>query len=167
MTNTLIVGVGNPIRGDDAVGIRLAERLQKHFEPDLDCIILLEPDMALAEKISAYDELIVIDAVEDKQCEPYKLIALEPSGELTLRTRFCSSHVFDWPAILTTAGELFDHCPRASLLAVAGYEFDFSEEISTECLANADKAFEFIKQVAVRDFGRLTRGSGGGMIMEC
>ena len=68
---TIIVGLGNPILGDDGVGWRVAEDIQKqllHFLPqtagkiDVTCLSL--GGLGLMEKLIGYDRTILIDAFE-------------------------------------------------------------------------------------------------------
>jgi hydrogenase maturation protease len=60
----LIVGLGNPILGDDGVGWRVAEEVKKQLPPDLpvdvDCLSL--GGISLMERLIGYERAILIDA---------------------------------------------------------------------------------------------------------
>jgi len=62
---TIVLGLGNPIFGDDGVGLRVIEELQKQIH-DKDITIegyeLAGLDML--EKLSGYDRVIIIDAIQ-------------------------------------------------------------------------------------------------------
>ena len=70
---TLVVGLGNPILGDDGVGWRVAEELARDFEASpvahgLDRMTVdVEPfslgGLSLMERMIGYDRAIVIDAI--------------------------------------------------------------------------------------------------------
>ncbi|MBI9086014.1 MAG: hydrogenase maturation protease [Desulfobacterales bacterium] len=139
----LVLGVGNPLRGDDGVGIELVRRLRAHFGPSLNCKELLAPDVILAERIAAFDHLLIIDALAEAQKDPYRLVALAPAK--TFMPAGCMvSHCFDWPAILALAEELYGHAPKTQVLGIAARRFEFSESMSSLCQKNADSAFDFL-----------------------
>jgi hydrogenase maturation protease len=60
----LVIGLGNPILGDDGVGWRVAETVKKQLPPDLsvdvDCLSL--GGVSLMEHLIGYDCAILIDA---------------------------------------------------------------------------------------------------------
>jgi hydrogenase maturation protease len=62
---TMVLGLGNPIFGDDGVGLRVVEELQKQIH-DKDITIegaeLAGIDML--EKLSGYDRVIIVDAIQ-------------------------------------------------------------------------------------------------------
>jgi len=62
--NTLIVGLGNPILGDDGVGWRVVDELQKHLTEgapfDLTCLSV--GGISLMEHLVGYDRVILVDS---------------------------------------------------------------------------------------------------------
>jgi hydrogenase maturation protease len=60
----LVVGLGNPILGDDGVGWRVAEAVKKQLTPDssvdVDCLSLA--GLSLMEHLIGYQRVILIDA---------------------------------------------------------------------------------------------------------
>jgi len=61
---TIIVGLGNPILGDDGVGWKVAEEVKKQIPPDaqIDVVCLSLGGLALMENLIGYDRAILIDA---------------------------------------------------------------------------------------------------------
>jgi hydrogenase maturation protease len=61
---TLIVGLGNPILGDDGVGWKVAEELQKQLPEDaaMDVECLSLGGIGLMEHLIDYDRVIIVDA---------------------------------------------------------------------------------------------------------
>jgi hydrogenase maturation protease len=61
---TLVIGLGNPILGDDGVGWKVAEELRRYLNPDLpvdaDCLSL--GGISLMEHLIGYQRAILIDA---------------------------------------------------------------------------------------------------------
>jgi hydrogenase maturation protease len=63
---TVVVGVGNPLRGDDGVGLAVARLLRERLAPDdgpIDVVELAAGGLRLAESICGYDRALVVDAV--------------------------------------------------------------------------------------------------------
>jgi hydrogenase maturation protease len=63
---TVILGLGNPILTDDAVGIKIAQKLQEE-NPKLEVIETSEAGIALLDLITGYDKLIIIDSIKNEQ----------------------------------------------------------------------------------------------------
>ncbi len=61
---TLVVGLGNPILGDDGVGWRVAESLRADLDdPDVEVLCLSLGGMALMEHLAGYRRCLIVDAV--------------------------------------------------------------------------------------------------------
>lgn len=60
---TLIVGLGNPILGDDGVGWRVAEQVQA-LRPSLEVDFLCLGGLSLMERLIDYDRAVIIDAMQ-------------------------------------------------------------------------------------------------------
>ena len=87
---TLILGLGNPILTDDAVGIRIAEELKQRL-PDLEVIGVSESGIALLEHVVGYDKLVIIDSIKTEEGKPGELYKLELE-DLKPAADFSSSH---------------------------------------------------------------------------
>jgi hydrogenase maturation protease len=63
---TVIIGVGNPLRRDDGVGLRVARELRGRLgeRKDVDVVELSAGGLRLMEAMEGYDVAIVIDAIE-------------------------------------------------------------------------------------------------------
>lgn len=71
---TLVLGLGNPILRDDAVGLRLVAAFQKELPPDP--LASVEVDaccaggLALAERAQGFDRMILVDAIRTEGGTP-------------------------------------------------------------------------------------------------
>jgi hydrogenase maturation protease len=65
MSRSLVLGLGNPILGDDGIGFRLAEILDEHLRSNTDVDVLPTSlaGIRLLDEISGYERLIVLDAI--------------------------------------------------------------------------------------------------------
>jgi hydrogenase maturation protease len=156
----IVVGIGSTLRGDDRVGFDLVRRVQEHFGGELACLELSQPEVALAERLAGFDELLVVDAAVGQGDLPYTLVELPvsdrlvPSGGLT-------SHVFDWGVILALSHRLYGGRARGRLLGVSAASFDLSEELSEPCARNAEVAFSFLVDYCSRPGS--SRGGDGAL----
>ncbi len=84
--NTLVLGIGNPLLGDDGVGIRIAQQFKGN--PAVDVLETSEAGLALLDLVSGYDRLILIDSIKTSQSEPgelrrFSLTDFNTASELT------------------------------------------------------------------------------------
>jgi hydrogenase maturation protease len=56
-----VIGCGNPLMGNDAVGIRIIERLEREF-PDIDVVEGGVGGMGLIPLMEGYDAILIVDA---------------------------------------------------------------------------------------------------------
>jgi hydrogenase maturation protease len=78
---TLVLGLGNELRGDDAVGILAIEELRQRLgqRGDLEFISASVSGLALLDLIRGYRELIVIDAIQTEGGTPGSIHRLSVS----------------------------------------------------------------------------------------
>jgi hydrogenase maturation protease len=73
---TLIVGLGNPVLGDDGVGWRIAERVSQKIQKKasdrehVDVVCLSVGGLSLMEHLVGYERAILVDAIDSNQCAP-------------------------------------------------------------------------------------------------
>ena len=90
---TLVMGFGNPILTDDAVGIRVAQELEGDF-PDLAVVATSEAGLAILEEVTGYHRLIIVDSIKTGEGRPGELYKLAME-DLKPRSDFSSSHGLD------------------------------------------------------------------------
>ena len=126
----LIIGYGNPLRGDDGVGWRVAEAAAELL-PDPPVTVLtvqlLTPE--LADPISRAERLILIDAAADGEAGEVRCfpIAADSAAAASLAI---GTHEVTLDRLLGMATELFGRCPPAYMVTVAGESFEVSEGLT-------------------------------------
>ncbi|MBC8429515.1 MAG: hydrogenase maturation protease [Dehalococcoidia bacterium] len=90
---TIILGLGNPILTDDAVGFRMVQELKEEI-PDLEVSEVSEAGIALLDYVIGYDKLIIIDSIKTGKGKPGELYKLELE-DLKPTMDFSSSHGVD------------------------------------------------------------------------
>jgi hydrogenase maturation protease len=139
----LVLGVGNDLREDDAVGLELVRRLQAEFGPELEAEEIGELDLALAPRLAACERLLVVDAAAEAGPGPYRLETIEPAQDVSTPRGF-ATHLFDWGFLLAVARDVFGRAPHAQVLAIAGERFGIGQGLSPACARNAEAAYGFL-----------------------
>jgi hydrogenase maturation protease len=146
---TLVLGLGNPILTDDAVGIRLAEELKQEV-PDLDIVGTSEAGITLLEYVVGYDKLVIIDSImtgKGKPGELYKLGREDLKSVLALS----SSHGVDIATALTLGEKLGYAMPTdVSIYAV---EISDNTTFSEKCTEKVEQRLPFIIRQIVKEEG--------------
>ena len=110
---TMVLGLGNPILGDDALGIRAVERLKRVKLPEgivVDCST--SSPLSTARKIVDHDKVLLIDSVRFPGKEDGELVRLSLE-DLSSRPMLVSVHSASLPASLEIYRSLYpDRFPR-------------------------------------------------------
>ena len=105
---TLVLGIGNPILGDDGVGFHIAQELAREVKDEnIDVKDTSAGGLNLLELIVGYDKVIIIDAIMTKDGEAGEIYQLRPAdvGETAQST--ISAHHLDLLAMIKLGKELF------------------------------------------------------------
>ncbi len=107
---TLVLGLGNDILADDAVGILAARALMIDLKGRADVVESSLHGLALLDLFIGYDRAIIIDAIKTGQYEPGIVIELSPEdlGEV----KAPSPHYTGLPEMLHIAREMALHFPH-------------------------------------------------------
>lgn len=160
---TIVVGLGNPILGDDAVGWRVAEELQElrlqgqrlqplGLEVDVECLAL--GGLSLMESLIGYERAIIIDALHCGEGSPgrvfyFSLAELpDPSAGHTTAV-----HDTSLQTALRVGRALGASLPEdITVVAIeAGPVFDFGEELSPAVAAAVPQAVQQVLLLLTED----------------
>jgi len=140
MSKTLLIGVGNAFRHDDAVGLWAAQEIRKRGLPDL---MVLESTGDGAELLDVWqgaDTVVLVDAMQSGAA-PGTLHRLNALAH-PLRPPFfprCSSHVFGI-AEAVQMGLVLDQLPRCLLIyGIEGKDFSPGCGLSPEVQQTAQE----------------------------
>ncbi len=94
---TLIVGLGNPILGDDGVGWRVAEEVKKQLPPDaqVDVICLSLGGLGLMEHLIGYQRAILVDAIALRENDQIGSILILKLADLPNYSAFHTTSIHD------------------------------------------------------------------------
>jgi hydrogenase maturation protease len=83
---TLVLGLGNPILGDDGVGCRVAMALKDRLErPGVDVVEAGVAGLDLLEIFAGYDRAIIVDAIQTGQGTPGQIYRFGPGALASTR----------------------------------------------------------------------------------
>ncbi len=135
---TLVIGMGNPILCDDAVGIRLATDLEPLLAslPDVDLITDCSVGgLNLVDLVAGYDRLIVLDSIKASGGRPGTWLAM--TGETFRETmNLTSVHDANFTTALEFGRRMGMHLPPPDRVHIFAVEIvdnqTFSETMSPE-----------------------------------
>lgn len=130
-----MVGLGNPILGDDGVGWKVAQEfssIEGHSgRVAVECLSI--GGLGLMERMLGYDRVILVDAIETGACpegnvRTFPLAALDRPG----LGHSASAHDVSLDSALKTAEAMGERIPhRVDIVAIEAHRcYDFSEELS-------------------------------------
>jgi len=132
----LVLAVGNPSRGDDALGPELAARLEAAALPGVEVIVEFQLQVENALDLVGRERVIFVDAATGTPA-PYELRRVEAAAEF-LHT----SHALSPKAVLATYRRVTgSEPPEAWLLCVRGESFELGEGLSSMAEVNAEAAW--------------------------
>ncbi len=147
--SVLILGIGNPLRGDDGAGWVLAERLAAAWPRFTGLVSLrrvqqLTPE--LAEEIAELGPKLVIfaDAAAENQTAAVKVLRREEAVELG-GSEWGSSHALGAAQLMEMTRRLYNFDCDAWLVTVPGVEFGHGEGLSTVAEAGIEGALRLVK----------------------
>ena len=148
---TLVIGLGNPFRGDDAVGHTVAQRLRELAPPGVDVREESGEGVALIETWKDATDVILIDAAQSGAA-PGTIHRLDASrGPVPTRFFPSSTHAFGVAEAVELARALNQLPPRVVLYGIEGRSFRAGETLSPEVAGAVD---EVLKGVC-GDVGRV------------
>jgi hydrogenase maturation protease len=152
---TLILGFGNPDRGDDGVAWYILSKIAAHFnkslsEEQIECCLVQLNDVIhlwfnlqlipeISEQLANYKRAIFIDAHTVDFKEDIRVVDLKPEFQNSPFT-----HHLTPSSCLSLTQSIFGRFPMATLISVRGYSFEFINQLSKKTHALADTAVEII-----------------------
>ncbi len=140
----LVLGWGSDLRGDDAVGRRLAERVAGWAVPGVTAHALHQLTPELAEPIAAARRVVFLDAYpaaapgDGVQCAALAPASASPT---TL------GHRADPAALLALAGTLYGRQPEAWLVGIPAHAFTLGAPLSSGTAAALDDAATRVREL--------------------
>jgi hydrogenase maturation protease len=126
IADTLIIGYGNALRGDDGAGYLAAELLRERIrDPKVEVLSVQQLTPELMEAASRARRVIFLDSSVVGRAGKYSRIPLRPSPACS---RF--THQVTPESLLAGAQALYGRTPEAELYTIPGKFFDVGQELT-------------------------------------
>lgn len=148
---TLIIGLGNPILGDDGVGWVIAQNLKTQFDGDsnLEFEFLSLGGLSLMERLTGYQKVILIDALSSGKHPKGKVVSFPLNDVPDLTSGHTSSaHDTSLRNALILGRSMGIDLPKDEDVLIVAIEaenvYDFSEELSPMVAAAVPEAVNLV-----------------------
>lgn len=121
---TLLIAVGNPSRGDDALGPLAAERIEAMKLAGVEVLVDFQLQVEHALDLMGRQRVLFIDA-SASLAEPFALAPAEPRLDASF-----TSHALAPSAVLFNYQQLVGTPPPAWVLAIRGQSFELGDRLS-------------------------------------
>ncbi len=145
----LVLGIGNPILGDDGVGFHVIEALAANPPPgDITFSAIDASGLALLDQVVDYDEVVIVDAIMSEGGKPGAVYRLGLDNFRPSKHTI-SPHDTDLPTALELGKLMKLKIPeKLSIVAIeipAVYEF--SQELSEKVAGAVPQAVMLVKEI--------------------
>ncbi len=146
----LVLGVGNPSRGDDALGPRFVERAAASLAGEiaagrLELLTDFQLQIEHALDLTGRRRVLFVDA-SVQAAPPFELRRVEAN-----RDPGATSHAMSPAAVLGTHRDVIGEPPEAWVLEIRGERFELGDELSVNARAHLDAALAFFVREARAD----------------
>ena len=125
MVTTLVIGYGNDLRGDDAIGQQVAKAIKHCRLSSVQSIAIHQLTPELAAPLANVKLAIFVDACINSQSSQVQVQLLLPSELNTINT-----HISNPRSLLALSQMLYGHSLPAWLVTVPGVNFELGDRIS-------------------------------------
>jgi hydrogenase maturation protease len=137
---SLVIGYGNTLRGDDAIGPCVAGAVATWQLPGVRALAVHQLTPELAEALATAGLAIFVDACPASEGEEVGLRSLEPAD-----SPYLLGHVSDPRYLLGLARALYGWSPPAWWILVPGASFEFGDSLSVLATRGVEAA---VRQIA-------------------
>ena len=135
----LVIGIGNPSRGDDAIGPLAIDRLATLPLQGTELLTDFQLQVEHALDLVGRREVVFIDAAAAGP-EPFSFELAVPQTDAS-----ATSHALSPGAVLAAYRHVTEApLPAAYVLGVRGYAFELGADLSSEAAANLDAALRML-----------------------
>lgn len=134
--SVIVIGYGNPLRGDDAVGYQVAQKLANWKLKHVSVLAVHQLTPELAATVVKYDEVIFVDAAHEKKMS---LRLIMPKGIVEANTHTCSPQ-----GLLALANTLYERSPRGWWLTIPTMQYDLGTPLSVLAQEGMEDALQMM-----------------------
>jgi len=140
LRRVLVIGIGNPGRGDDGLGAAAVERLEFLGLAGVTCDANYQLNIEDALACSRHDVVVFVDAGRNLRA-PFTWTRVRPEPDLPAMT-----HAMGPGAVLGVCAGLYGRKPEAHLLAIRGRRWDVGEGLTPRAEKDLREAVIFLER---------------------
>jgi hydrogenase maturation protease len=140
VTDVLVIGYGNTLRGDDGIGPAVAGEVAALGLPGVRVLVVHQLTPELAADLAGVERAVFVDAAASG--EPVTAVRLESSAASEVMT-----HAAEPRGLLALARAVYGQAPEAWLVTAAGADFGFRDGLSPTGRANAREARGYVERL--------------------
>ena len=150
---TLVLGLGNPICGDDGVGIRIAEALKdKVADPQVEVAETTAAGLGLLDLMAGYQRIIITDAIRTRNGVPGQVYRLGLS-DLPGPVHCATLHDVDLATALELGRRLGMEMPREVI--VFAVEVADTTTFLEGCTPDVERAVPEVASLVLQDLENM------------
>ncbi|MBE9140288.1 hydrogenase maturation protease [Nodosilinea sp. LEGE 07088] len=143
----VVIGYGNPQRGDDAIGQTVVSHLQALNIPAVEAYSATQLTPELSSKLAVADCAIFVDACKlasaDVRVKPLTACGSEPSGSVVP----ASGHSCDPCSLLALTSSVYGRCPQSWWVEVPASDFTVGNALSALAERGVAQALQEIEKL--------------------
>jgi hydrogenase maturation protease len=144
----LMIGYGNELRGDDAVGPHILRAVEDWQEQGVQTCIVHQLTPELSEDIARAEWVLFVDACRFNCPQTAKITLLDGVGSKTAGSTVPAlGHTCDPQSLLTLTHSVYGHRPKAWRLAVPAVDFSMGEHLSATAKQGIKEALGLIRML--------------------
>jgi hydrogenase maturation protease len=142
ISNFLVVGYGNTLRSDDAVGQVVARTLLDCHFSNVKVLALHQLAPELTDDLAKVDIIYFIDACMDASLEHPRVTEIQLSHSTVNVSHFSSPQ-----ELLALTKQLYNCEPRAYLIEMPAESFELNERLSAKAQKGVGEVLEYLREV--------------------
>ena len=152
-SKTLLLGIGNPIRTDDAIGVMVAREVSKLRLPDVDVEEIAASGIEVMELMLDYEKVVIVDAIMLPDGKPGEIMKLE-EGDFSSTVHGASPHGVNLSTAIALGRQTApSRMPKQIVFyAMQAEDVDtFSESLTTRVRENLPSLIDTVVRELARD----------------
>ncbi|MFO8133851.1 MAG: hydrogenase maturation protease, partial [Thermoplasmatota archaeon] len=140
---TIVLGVGNPICGDDAVGLHVVRALPDRIR-DADVIVeeALTGGLPLVERLVGYEHAVIVDSIRDSEADIGEVRRLTPDAFTAVSDSH--PHGVDFGTALEYLEKIGGEVPDIVVVGVVIGDCELAEQLSPAVAAAVPRAVDMV-----------------------
>lgn len=147
---TIVLGVGNPICGDDAVGLHVVQILRERIrDPDVTVEEAMTGGLPLVERLAGYDRAVIIDSIRDSEAAEGELRRL--TTDVFMAASDAHPHGIDFGTALEYIKKIGGEVPDIVVVAIVIRGCELAEQLSPAVAAAVPRAVDMVLEELDRE----------------